>query len=307
MGALTVSHKTTDQWLVAVRDLCVLVCREVTWASVNDMFQWEFPCLPRRSAEPKYAWLPVHMPPSLQQLHVCPYSLSPLLSLYLSFTLYLFLSLFSFQWGRKGGEIAYRDNITFAALTASRRGGRVNRPPVAQERGRPEQTTDISLKVPAPFLLVSVASYHPMWSQLQRKSRQTPFGFEFPWKEDDCLVSPAQEGIWKTARPCLTPFFPLLPILFFRCFHVFPVETATGAEHLWFQITLVELQSTQHHCLETQMFQDSKVLCKCQRRLYCMHCLAVDHVFSHQFRALQGKWLLILAQKNLTLYVFVTK
>lgn len=101
------------------------------------------------------------------------------------------------------------------------------------------------------FLLMSVASYHPMWSQLQRKSRQTPFGFEFPQKEDGCLVSPAQEGIWKTARPCLAPFFPLLPILFFRCFHVFPVETATGAEHLWFQITVVELQSTQHHCLET--------------------------------------------------------
>ena len=178
--------------------------------------------------------------------------LSPLPALYLSFTLYLFPSLFV-SAGQERGDTTCRSSMPFAALTESRRGGRAKGQPVAQERDRPEWTVEIPLKataVPAPFWLVSVASYHLIWSPLPRNRRQTPFGLEFPQKEEDCLVFPAQEGIWKTARPCLTPISSLLLILFFGYFHVFPVETATGAEHLRFQMTLVEVQSTQHLCLE---------------------------------------------------------
>lgn len=51
--------------------------------------------------------------------------LSLLQALYLSFTLYLFLSFFWVQQGREGGKKTYRSSVTFAALTASGRGGRV--------------------------------------------------------------------------------------------------------------------------------------------------------------------------------------
>lgn len=101
---------------------------------MNETSQWDFPWVPGRSAEPEHAWVPVHMPPCLQWWFVWPYSLFPLQSLYLSFAPCLFLSI---SVGQERGEITYRSSMTFAALAASRRGGRVNRQPVALGRDRP--------------------------------------------------------------------------------------------------------------------------------------------------------------------------
>lgn len=117
------------------------------------------------------------------------------------------------------------------------------------------------------FPLMSVASCPLMWAQLQRNRRQTPFGFEFPQEEEDCVIFLHRRG--SERQHCLTLFSPLLLVLFFDRFKVFPVETAIGAEHT---IPLVELQFPWHHCLELQMFEDKVTAASAKALLHLLSC-----------------------------------
>lgn len=202
------------------------------------MSRWDFPCVPRSLQSLS---MPGYQSPCLQWLVVWPYSLFLLQSLNLSFAPWLFLSI-HFSGTEKGGNNLKKQHDS--CCPDSKWKGRQN------EQAASVETVEIALKaaaVAAPFSLMSVAGCHLIWSQLPRYRRQTPFGFEFP---QDCFICPAQERIWKKARLCLTPFSLLLLILFFGCFHVFPVEKSAGAELLWLQMIVVELQSTQHQHLK---------------------------------------------------------
>lgn len=59
----------------------------------------------------------------------------------------------------------------------------------------------------------------------------------------------------KTSSHFLFSFAPVFSVTFFG-FEVFPVETAKGAEHLWFPITLGELQrgtvAWNYRCFKTR-------------------------------------------------------
>lgn len=183
------------------------------------MSQWEFLCLLRRTTEPEFAWLPVHIALCLQQWFACPCPLSlPCVSALLCIC---FSHYFHFSKAGKGGHNLQKQCDLCCSDSKWKR--RQREQPACGTGDRPEQSVKGSLTVAAvaaPFWLLPVVSCHLRWPQLQRNRRQTPFGFKFPRKED-CVILLAQEGILSYSLFSFGPesFLCLLPCLSCRNSH----------------------------------------------------------------------------------------